>query len=175
MNFSKFNSLHRWSREVVVTEKIDGTNASIQISDDGEFRAGARNGFITPEQDNFGFAAWAQEHKDDLMQLGPGAHFGEWWGSSIQRRYGLKEKRFSLFNTSRWEVFRPQCCGIVPVLWRGNMDTLDVYELMNVLKNSGSQAAPGFMNPEGIVIWHSGTNISLKKTFEGDENGKTRS
>ncbi|KKK96424.1 hypothetical protein LCGC14_2662910, partial [marine sediment metagenome] len=42
------------------------------------------------------------ENKKELMKLGVGTHHGEWWGSGIQRRYNLDEKRFSLFNTGRW-------------------------------------------------------------------------
>ena len=101
MEFRKFDKIARLSREIVVTEKIDGTNGLIAIGEDGEFQVGSRNQWITPEKDNAGFARWAYEHKDELMQLGKGFHYGEWWGQGIQRGYGLDEKRFSLFNTSR--------------------------------------------------------------------------
>lgn len=33
----------------------------------------------------------------------------------------------------------------------------------------GSVAAPGFMKPEGIVIFHVQGNFGLKKTLEKDE------
>ena len=102
MEFRKFNKIARLSREIVVTEKIDGTNGLIAIGEDGEFQVGSRNQWITPEKDNAGFARWAYDHKGELMTLGVGFHYGEWWGQGIQRGYGLKEKRFSLFNTSRW-------------------------------------------------------------------------
>jgi hypothetical protein len=143
--FVGFPKMARLSREVVVTEKIDGTNACVFISEDGEFLVGSRTRWITPEQDNHGFAAWAYANKDDLLLLGPGTHFGEWWGSGIQRGYGLQkgEKRFSLFNTLRWCLYGheplttptldprvtrtqemlPECCGLVPVLHRGIFDT----------------------------------------------------
>jgi hypothetical protein len=61
----------------------------------------------------------SEEHRDDLLTLGPGRHFGEWWGAGIQRRYGLTEKRFSLFNVTRWGEARPACCHVVPTLYRG--------------------------------------------------------
>jgi len=35
-------------------------------TEDGELYAQSRKRIITPEQDNFGFAAWVQEHKDTL-------------------------------------------------------------------------------------------------------------
>ncbi len=172
--FTEFPKIARFSREIIVTEKIDGTNAQIFIGEDGEFLTGSRNRWITPENDNFGFSRWAHAHKDELMALGVGRHFGEWWGSGIQRGYGLTngEKRFSLFNTSRWEKERPACCHVVPVLWRSSFDDLEISIIMEDLKKCGSEAAPGFMDPEGIVIYHTAGNVSLKKTFEKDETGK---
>jgi hypothetical protein len=40
------------------------------------------------------------------------------------------------------------------------------------LKEGGSLAAPGFANPEGIVIYHHATKQLFKKTIEKDEKGK---
>lgn len=129
--FVGFPKIARLNREIVVTEKIDGTNAQVEITEDGIVRAGSRNRYITPEGDNHGFAAWVRDNADDLRRLGPGRHFGEWWGSGIQSGYGLPkgEKRFSLFNVSRWDddvlneedglPARPRCCGVVPTLYRG--------------------------------------------------------
>ena len=109
------------------------------------------------------------------MALGVGRHFGEWWGSGINRGYGLLgEKRFSLFNVARWsdDAVRPACCSVVPVLWRGLLDDLCVGEVMRDLQHSGSVAAPGFGRPEGIVVYHTAGNVGFKKTFDGDEHGK---
>lgn len=173
-NFFEFPKMARYSREVIVTEKIDGTNAQILITEAGEFFTGSRTRWITPENDNFGFSRWAHDHKNELMALGVGRHFGEWWGSGIQRGYGLPkgEKRFSLFNVSRWEKDCPACCGVVPILWRGDFGDLNVSAVMGSLKKTGSIAAHGFMNPEGIVIFHTKGNFGLKKTFEKDDSGK---
>lgn len=173
-DFFEFPKMARYSREVIVTEKIDGTNAQILITEDGGFFTGSRTQWITPENDNFGFSRWAHEHKDELMALGVGRHFGEWWGSGIQRGYGLQkgEKRFSLFNVSRWGNERPACCGVVPILWRGDFGDLNVSVVMDSLKSTGSIAAPGFMKPEGIVIFHTKGNFGLKKTFDKDGTGK---
>ena len=102
MEFTEFPKMARLSREVIVTEKIDGTNAQVCIGEDGSMLAGSRTRWITPQDDNHGFAAWVEAHREELLTLGPGRHFGEWWGSGIQRGYGLKEKRFSLFNARRW-------------------------------------------------------------------------
>jgi hypothetical protein len=40
------------------------------------------------------------------------------------------------------------------------------------LEKEGSAIAPGFMKPEGIVIYHTQGNFYLKKTFEKDQEGK---
>lgn len=174
--FVEFQKISRYSREVIVTEKIDGTNAQVYINDTmTEVYAGSRSRWITATQDNMGFAKWVQANKAELLKLGPGSHFGEWWGLGIQRGYGLKEKRFSLFNVSRWgdDATRPACCGVVPVLWRGIMDDLDANELIRRLAETGSMAAPGYMNPEGIVIFCVAGGQLFKKTVVKDESPKS--
>ena len=172
MEFTEFPKMARLSRECVVTEKIDGTNAQIFIGENGEFLTGSRTRWITPEDDNYGFSKWAHENKEELLKLGIGRHFGEWWGQGVQRKYGMSRKVFSLFNISRWELEHPLCCEVVPVLWRGDFSDLNANELMATLKASGSIASKGFMNPEGIVIFHMAGNVGFKKTFEKDNTGK---
>lgn len=190
--FVGFPKMGRFSREVVVTEKIDGSNAQIFIGEDGAFLTGSRTRWITPQDDNYGFSRWAHENKDELMKLGPGSHFGEWWGAGIQRKYGLKEKRFSLFNASRWESDSdaksipgvldrttmqpgPNCVHVVPILAMGPMDSVNdmVAQCMADLIQSGSQAAPGFVDAEGIVIYHTASNTGFKKTLVNDHQPKS--
>lgn len=175
-DFVEFAKIPRLSRECVVTEKIDGTNGCIYIGDDGEFLVGSRTRWITPEADNYGFARWAYANKDELMKLGPGRHFGEWWGQGIQRGYDLKEKRFSLFNVSRWgdDAVRPACRHVVPTLYCGLFSTDDIEWVLDDLGFSGSAASPGFMRPEGVVIYHVAGNLYFKKTIEKDEAPKGR-
>lgn len=174
MEFTEFPKIYRVTRPCIVTEKIDGTNASICITEDGQFLTGSRTRWITPELDNHGFARWAQDHKEELLGLGVGHHFGEWWGQGVQRTYGLSEKRFSLFNTTRWAEARPACCHVVPVLYEGMFDTDEIDICIHSLKTNGSKAAPGFMRPEGIVCYHVQGNFSLKKTIEKDEEHKSQ-
>ncbi len=173
-DFQSFRSISRLSREIILTEKLDGTNAVIFIGENGEFLTGSRSKWITPEDDNHGFSKWAHENKEELMKLGPGRHFGEWWGLGINRNYGIKEKRFSLFNTFRWgKETSPTCCSVVPVIGvHESFDTNFIDRIFSALKETGSIAAPGFMNPEGIVIYHKQGNILFKKTFEKDKEGK---
>lgn len=176
MEFQSFPKICRLSREIIVTEKIDGTNASICITEDGQFLTGSRTRWITPQDDNFGFAKWANANKDELMKLGVGTHYGEWWGQGIQRNYGLREKRFSLFNTSRWsdDEVRPACCSVVPVLWQGPFITDYVDECLGLLQREGSKAAPGFAKPEGVIVFHVQGNLLFKKTIEKDEEPKSK-
>lgn len=205
----------RLSREVIITEKIDGTNASVfirEITDPEEMDAdhmdpiacvrmdnlliyaGSRTRWITPDNDNHGFARWVCENDEEIIKLGPGHHFGEWWGSGIQRGYGLTkgEKRFSLFNVQSWALHGtepqqiptadprivkmqdvlPPCCGLVPVLYRGEFSTVFTEWTLADLAKGGSKAAPGFMKPEGIVLFHIAGNVGFKKTLEKDSEPK---
>lgn len=175
MEFKAFDKISRLKRTVVVTEKIDGTNACVIVSDDGtELACQSRTRVIVPGDDNMGFAKWAYEHKEELLKLGPGHHYGEWWGQGIQRRYGLTEKRFSLFNTGRWnDDNKPTCCHVVPVLGQGNDFTV-VDDCVEWLRNNGSKAAPGYKFPEGIVAFHTQGRSYFKVTLEKDDEPKSR-
>lgn len=172
IDFVPFPKMARLSREIIVTEKIDGTNSQIFISEDGETMiAGSRNRWVTPDADNYGFARWVDANRDELLKLGPGRHFGEWWGQGIQRNYSMTEKRFSLFNVSRWSdpAVRPSCCHVVPVLFRGDFTQSAWQCALADLAKNGSRAAPGFMRPEGIVVFHVAANVGFKKTIERDD------
>lgn len=207
-DFREFPKMARYSRECIITEKIDGTNVQIylvpttELSHGGDYPmatvvedfsqsgrvamfVGSRTRWIIPGADNYGFAAWAKENFSELKKLGPGRHFGEWWGSKIQRTYGRKDRVFSLFNVSRWsfptlsgaaadnEGTIIQCCRTVPVIARGKFSSELVEEAMNELETTGSWAMPGFKDPEGIVIWHCAANLGFKKTLKNDEVPKS--
>lgn len=118
-----------------------------------------------------------------MINLGPGQHFGEWWGCGIQRGYGIKEKRFSLFNVSRWRVKSddsdqagkeviPDCCNLVPVVAAGIFSQSIIDSSLNYLTENGSQAAQGFNTPEGIIIYHRASNTLFKKLIENDQEPK---
>lgn len=189
MEFESFAKIARLSRECTITEKIDGTNAQIVVealdsimpepgatwqSGTTAIFVGSRNRWITPTDDNFGFARWVADHGEELVAgLGFGRHFGEWWGAGIGRRYGLQEKRFSLFNVGKWtEETKPACCHVVPTLYNGIFDSGIVAEKLADLRMGGSTAAPGFMNPEGVIIYHHAANLYFKKTLDKDDEWK---
>lgn len=159
IEFKPWPKIPRLENEIEIwTEKIDGTNACVVIDDYGEIGAQSRNKLITPQHDNYGFANWVQAHKQDLLSLEPGHHFGEWWGKGIGRSYDNNEKVFSLFNTHRWYEQRPKCCSVVPII-SNNIPLTQ--QIQNLIKN-GSLAKPGYMNPEGIIIYKVLTNTYYK-------------
>ena len=158
--FRTFNKIPRLSREMVISEKIDGTNAQVVIQsyssmdksdvdfiakhclnlpedfDEGTFNfseqdlflfAGSRSRWLdcSSNGDNYGFAKWVKANAEELLKLGESRHFGEWYGNGIQRKYGLDEKRFALFNVKKWsdDDIRPKCCEVVPILYEGMFDT----------------------------------------------------
>lgn len=137
--------------------------------------------FPGKDTDNFRFAAWAAENALELFKLGVSTHFGEWYGQGIQRGYGLQERRFALFNVHQWakgyyamreghDTDFPKCCEVVPTLYTGAFDTMRIEYLMAQLKNEGSRAVPGFINPEGIIVYHTAAKTLFKKTFDGDRH-----
>lgn len=201
--FEGWPKIPRFKEEdAIVTEKLDGTNAQINITaipygvdwtepdsdtpcvgyyaDDATethyvVQAGSRNRWLSLDSDNFGFARWVSTHIPELCRgLGEGRHFGEWYGQGIQRGYGLEEKRFALFNTSRWNNDNPppECCEVVPVIGNFLDFGLNVWEcadtLLSQLRHHGSYAVPGYMNPEGIILWYPHTRRFAKYTFGGN-------
>ena len=176
IEFKEFPKIPRLSRECFITEKVDGTLGSVIINDGLIFACSKSVVLTDAVPDNFGFRRWVKEHEAELMTLGEGQHSGEWYGSGIQRTYGLKEKRWALFNTSKWSdpAVRPKCCDVVPVIWSGIFDTFRVDECLRFLKEAGSQIVSGWMKPEGIIIYHVAANCYFKKTLVKDEEWKSK-
>jgi hypothetical protein len=215
LEFREWPKIFRLNREIIVTEKIDGTNACVivepligsytdnvkYITEDDQpllecdgtgkepgivvdvqgqkavVAAQSRKRIISPGSDNFGFAQWVRYNAEKLANLlGFGYHFGEWYGSGIQRGYGLQngEKRFMLFNVDRWSALPLVVPGleVATVLYRGNFDTNYVDMCVSKLKRDGSYHVKGFDNPEGVVVYHTAGNTSFKVTCEKDEQHK---
>ena len=181
MQFQKNPKMARLYRNVTITEKIDGTHGAIFVDEypDGEpfvTGVGSRNRFITPGKstDNFGFAAWVEGHNTALAHcLGPGVHRGEWWGSGIQRGYGMDKKYFSLFavhlfNEQYLEAHAIPHLRVVPIVYQGTYTDDVLRYQIETLEKRGSYAAPGFMNPEGLVMYHEAAKQMFKYTLGGD-------
>jgi hypothetical protein len=210
--FEAFPKIPRLRRGCVITEKIDGTNAQIHIIDaQGSMPegfalasaasqavavienlwiyAGSRSRYldVSKKGDNFGFAKWVVDNAEGLSLLGPGRHYGEWWGSGIQRGYGVEagQRYFSLFNVARWTEdpnaeqgqLLPPVPGLrtVPLMLEGRFNTGagdPVNECLELLRQHGSYANPGFRNPEGIVVYHSAAKTLQKVLLENDDVAK---
>ena len=72
MEFRKYQHIERFGTDEVrgievgtnyVFPKIDGTNASVWLGDDGQVHCGSRTREITVENDNAGCCKWALEQK----------------------------------------------------------------------------------------------------------------
>src|SRR5258705_1500479 len=190
--FTPFPKISRLNRDICITEKIDGTNAAVGITPEGTVYAQSRNRIIFHgKDDNMGFALWVQQNADSLKLLGPGIHFGEWWGVGIGRGYDIHERRFSLFNVKRWEkefegalvvqALHKISVYVVPVLYEGpwhlpsiclNCTDFAPFHIINELKKTGSKAVLNYMKPEGIVVYHKAGNVLFKATIEKDQEWK---
>ena len=195
IEFKAWPKTARLLRNIVITEKIDGTNAAIQIVDaetysplqgtatvilDGKqyyVHAQSRKRLIRVGDDNFGFAAWVWDNANQLAQiLGPGTHYGEWWGRGIQRGYNTLNRHFSLFNTAKWkglsEVVGGETLTHVPVLYEGVFDQAVIEETLIDLQRDGSVASLDYPNPEGICVYHTQSNTVYKVTLDNNDAGK---
>jgi len=190
MEYQPFPKIPRLKREVIITEKLDGTNAQVVLRPIAELEptfamewglaanndfimfAGSRTRWIKPgkETDNYSFAAWAQENATELFKLGEGQHFGEWYGRGIQRNYGLDHRRFALFNRERYEGKDIGPCELIPLLYKGSIDAVN--QCLQGLRTLGSVAVPGFMNPEGIIVYHTAARSMFKVLLENDSQPK---
>lgn len=171
-DFQPWPKIARLNRTIVVTEKIDGTNAAVVVTPELEVWAQSRKRTLNPDigVDNFGFGSWVMQNADELRRLGPGYHYGEWHGLGIQRGYGLFERRFALFNTDRWgdEDVRPTCCDVVPVLYQGTFSGDAIDECVADLLCFGSRVN-NFPKAEGIVVYHTAARTSFKVTLDNDQ------
>lgn len=171
----RFKGLH-----VTVTEKIHGSNAQILVSDDGlRLKAGSRNRWLSADHDNYGFAKWVDDNREPLLAfLGPGRHFGEWYGAGIGPGYGLQEKRLALFNAHRWsqvdKTLFPPGVDVVPVLYVGAYTIETIEGIKAKLKADGSVMVPGYKKPEGVVINFHELRGLLKSVFDKEETGWDR-
>lgn len=171
--FDEIKNVGKVKLNMFITQKIHGTNAQILITEDGQIRAGSRTRWIFPGDDNYGFAAWVEANKEELIaKLGVGRHFGEWAGPGINSSEGLETKTLVLFDHARYPEL-PAGCLTVPVLYKGPLDFKMADVVMNELKNNGSKLVPGFMRPEGIVISFAGQRF--KQVFDAEETGWKKS
>lgn len=198
IEFERYGKTPRLFRDIVITEKLDGTNSAIIIQEHDPFEgdnahlavverdgmpyaiaAQSRNRLIVPGKttDNYGFAGWVQQNAEQLFDLlGPGRHYGEWWGQGIARKYDMQSRVFSPFNVERYadlfEFVGDATLETVPVLYQGEFSEGAILRELQGLKDFGSQASPGFMNPEGICVYHTQSSQVYKVTLDNQDKGK---
>lgn len=191
-HFKSWGSTTRENKNKTITEKIDGTNACLVITD-GEVKAQSRKRMITPDDDNYGFARWAYDNAGALLDtLGYGYHYGEWYGEGIQKNpLGIEGKRFALFHATKYTAANgfdlEQVDGLetVPLLHHGQCNLWTIPNIMQDLDLYGSKVkgarvekVPSFMDmnitfdraasAEGIIIWNNETKTRTKMLLEND-------
>lgn len=188
-HYPEFKKIPRLFRECVITEKIDGTNGLIYIgpevldaaplflAEDGmRLYAGSKSRWLDTSShgDNYGFAKWAEDNAEELIKLGPGHHYGEWYGRGIQSGYGLPNRRFALFNSYRWSdpAVRPVICDVVPTLYRGVFSSAEVNNVVEFLCKHGSVAVPQ-QKAEGVIVFLEAAKQYFKVTCEDDAEPKS--
>ena len=62
---------------------------------------------------------------------------------------------------------------MVPVVYNGDFTTTAVDDAIADLVANGSRAAPGFMDPEGVIVFHPAANMMFKRTIKADESPKS--
>lgn len=212
--FEGWGKIARLNKHTVITEKIDGTNAAIVVRPldrdrpavdirphetmvrlielDGMYAkavyyavaAQSRKRFVTPADDNFGFAGWVWDNAHNLASgFGPGRHFGEWWGVGIQRGYGTTGRYFSPFNSHRWDKGAIEHEGLdvigvvpVPVLYRwGSLDSIVIAQAIEELRELGTRlphTRKGF-EAEGVVVYHTASDSLFKVLCKNDDLPKS--
>ena len=113
MNFRQYQHIERFGKDEVdgievgttyVFPKIDGTNSSVWLNDDGELRAGSHTRELTFDNDNAGF--YAAISKDERIIKYLWAHpthrlFGEWLVPHSLKTYRQDAwRRFYIFDVT---------------------------------------------------------------------------
>jgi len=90
LEFRKYQHVERFGKtevngielgEVIIFPKLDGSNGSVWLGDDGEVKAGSRKRELTLEADNAGFYAYVSQHAGINALLKDCPHlrlYGEW-------------------------------------------------------------------------------------------------
>lgn len=113
MNFRKYQHLEKFGTTEVesiefgdcyIFPKMDGTNASVWLGDDGVVQAGSRTRTLSLEKDNAGFYEWVtkQENILNFLKANPNKRlYGEWLVPHSLKTYKDSAwKRFYVFDVT---------------------------------------------------------------------------
>lgn len=114
MEYMRYQHIERYGNDEVdginigtcyVFPKIDGTNASVWLGDDGQIKAGSRTRELSHESDNAGFYAYVQTSEKLLgfFSKYPGVRlYGEWLVPHSLKTYEDSAwRKFYIFDTCR--------------------------------------------------------------------------
>ena len=180
--FKKYQHLERFGTDEVanielgecyVFPKLDGTNASVWLSD-GELQAGSRNRHLSLDKDNAGFLAWASEQanlKSYLLENPTHRLYGEWLVPHSLKTYRQDAwRQFYVFDVAvdreklhdgddgltylHYEDYAPRLAsfGIAHVPPICKIRNGDYEQFVSQLRNSVFLVEDGKGHGEGIVI-----------------------
>lgn len=182
MEFKAFPKIPRVDKlNITITRKYDGTNAQILIgyescgcwamnevdcegpicvNDNTDLdlgiKAGSRNRWLEPENDNYGFCKWVYDNSQELIAfLGPGRHYGEWCGPGINSGEGFTEKTLVLFDQYRYDRTKlPKNVIIAASISLINLNNLiqGRLDILKTILESTDQLKGNQAGIEGVVI-----------------------
>lgn len=120
MQFLKYQHVERFGNvevqgielgECLVFPKIDGTNGSLWLGDDGQLCAGSRNRELALDNDNAGFMAWAASNegiKTFFAEFPNARLYGEWLVPHSLKTYREDAwRKFYVFDVMDGENYVP--------------------------------------------------------------------
>lgn len=159
-NLKRYRDILHYGEEVVVTEKIHGTNFSVLVDADGTTHIGSHNYFWKNNENNKNLV-YIRTYNENLylQKLPTGTQvFGEIYGVQ-DIKYGMKNGKIGIAifairrgtNFLNWEEFVAFCEEFslprVPVLYAGGYS----WEAVSQFNNADSVLSPDCMM-EGVVV-----------------------
>ena len=201
--FKAYMHVERWDTQPVqgiehgtcfVFPKIDGTNASVWLGDDGLVRAGSRTRQLSIGSDNAGFYAWVSQQDNLIAYLNANpTHrlFGEWLVPHTLKTYRKDAwRRFWIFDVQTddgtyisYDTYSPELEKfgldyVVPMFKAENIHLeylIRALEQNTFLIDEGSGFGEGvvvknydFINRHGETVWAKVVRQAFK-----EENAKT--
>jgi len=174
--WKKWSSIVQHKNErILVTEKMDGTNVSIEIHG-GKMICRSRSEVITGEGvlDHHGFLTWCYKNRKNVLKLGDGIHYGEFCGPGIvKNRHGFTVLFLFLFKSPKMrdenfkvEIETDFLIHYVPIVYEGTREGYDPEALRKSYLPPGSKAYL-----EGFVEYCIDSNHYTKRRFV-DKKGR---
>lgn len=159
-NYQRYPHLFTPGEEVVITEKIDGTNARYMWHD-GKMFVGSRNRWLKPDSKNLWTRILNGSHSIEQLCREHPNHilYGEIFGPVQALRYDRTEPEFAAFalyncmngeymsDPDFWKYALDFGCNITPGIYAGPFDP----EMLATFTEGDSLLAPNHMR-EGVVI-----------------------